>query len=67
MSNASDDLIVNILIQYAPHLAITTVMVKFSNGMWWNADGVHIDWATEIVKSQVDDENRSIRCVAVST
>ncbi|KAF5353216.1 hypothetical protein D9756_008052 [Leucocoprinus leucothites] len=39
-------------------------MVKFSNGMWWNRDGVHIDWAVEVVKPQVEKD--SIRCVATS-
>ncbi|KXN92994.1 hypothetical protein AN958_09625 [Leucoagaricus sp. SymC.cos] len=39
-------------------------MVKFSNGMWWNRDGIHIDWATEVVKSQAQDG--SVRCVATS-
>lgn len=38
-------------------------MVKFSNGMWWAADGVNIDWATESVKSEA--KAQSIRCVAV--
>lgn len=40
-----------------------TIMVKFSNGMWWNRDGVHIDWATEAIKSQTEKD--SVRCVAV--
>ncbi|KAG6844292.1 hypothetical protein H0H87_008073 [Tephrocybe sp. NHM501043] len=39
-------------------------MVKFSNGMWWNADGVIIDWAVEAVKAEA--LNGSIRCVATS-
>ncbi|KAG6911047.1 hypothetical protein DXG01_004561 [Tephrocybe rancida] len=39
-------------------------MVKFSNGMWWNADGVVIDWAVEAVKSEALDGR--IRCVATS-
>ncbi|KAF9460439.1 glycosyl hydrolases family 31-domain-containing protein [Collybia nuda] len=39
-------------------------MVKFSNGMWWAADGVSIDWATESVKSEAKEQ--SIRCVASS-
>ncbi|TFK37706.1 glycosyl hydrolases family 31-domain-containing protein [Crucibulum laeve] len=39
-------------------------MVKFSNGMWWTADGVVIDWATEIIKSEAKAD--SIRCVASS-
>lgn len=38
-------------------------MVKFSNGMWWNRDGVHIDWATEVVKSRAEKD--LVRCVAV--
>jgi hypothetical protein len=39
-------------------------MVKFSNGMWWAADGVAIDWATESVKSEAEEQ--SIRCVTAS-
>ncbi|KAG6841803.1 hypothetical protein C0991_006687 [Blastosporella zonata] len=39
-------------------------MVKFSNGMWWNADGVVIDWAVEAVKAEA--LNGIIRCVATS-
>ncbi|TFK71573.1 hypothetical protein BDN72DRAFT_433791 [Pluteus cervinus] len=39
-------------------------MVKFSHGMWWDKDGVAIDWATEVVNSKVDAD--SLRCV-VST
>ncbi|KAG6812235.1 hypothetical protein H0H92_003775 [Tricholoma furcatifolium] len=39
-------------------------MVKFSNGMWWNEDGVIIDWAVEAVKSEIVE--RGIRCVATT-
>ncbi|KAF5376081.1 hypothetical protein D9615_007735 [Tricholomella constricta] len=39
-------------------------MVKFSNGMWWNSDGVAIDWAVEAIKSEARQD--SIRCVATS-
>lgn len=39
-------------------------MVKFSNGMWWNADNVSIDWAVEAIKSEAKED--SIRCVATS-
>ncbi|KAG6884904.1 hypothetical protein C0993_007361 [Termitomyces sp. T159_Od127] len=39
-------------------------MVKFSHGMWWNADGVLIDWAVEAAKSEALEG--SIRCVATS-
>ncbi|KAF8064081.1 family 31 glycoside hydrolase [Lyophyllum atratum] len=39
-------------------------MVKFSNGMWWNADGVAIDWAAEAIKAEAREQ--SIRCVATS-
>ncbi|KAF8889017.1 glycosyl hydrolases family 31-domain-containing protein [Infundibulicybe gibba] len=39
-------------------------MVKFSNGMWWAADGVHIDWATESIKAEAKET--SIRCIATT-
>ncbi|KAG5353045.1 hypothetical protein C0989_010851 [Termitomyces sp. Mn162] len=39
-------------------------MVKFSDGMWLNEDGVLIDWAVEVVNSEI--LAGGIRCVATS-